>query len=182
MAFMDAKPPNLSWLPRAIGVFGLLPFVAGFGWLAWNSAAASLERSRHWRAVEARVADTAAGQDGAYVKFIYEDRGKAGEVLIPRSNGLRGASPGESVPLHLHPNDFSRAEPARAADLWAGPAVLSFFLAVFTGCFIFLWRVKPVKIEMRHTAVPSSPKTLEDRFKPDLTRFAGGSGARKKQR
>ncbi len=175
---MNAKPDIFSWIPRFLAVVGLLPFIAGFAWLTWNTASQSAQRTLQWRAVQARVTDNSAGADRTLVKFSYQDNGAPKEVLIPRSKGLKGVQVGEVLPLHINQVDPSLAEPARGSDLWAIPGLLAFFLVFLTGCFIFLWRVKPLKMEIpREFQVFRSGGEFNsepDRFKPDPSRFARG--------
>jgi hypothetical protein len=183
---MHTRPDLFSWIPRFLAVVGLLPFIAGFAWLTWDTASQSIERSLQWRAVQARVADNSAGPDQTLVKFIYQDNGVPKEVLISRSNGLKGVQVGEVLPLHINQVDPSLAEPARGSDLWATPGLLGFFLVFLIGCFIFLWRSKPMKMEIPpefHDEEPEDEFEPEpDRFKPDPSRFARGGPPRERDR
>lgn len=175
---MNPRSDILSWIPRFLAVVGLLPFIVGFAWLTWNTASESVERSLQWRAVQGQVTANSEGDDETKVKFTYDDQGASKEVLIPRSKGLKGVHAGEVIPLHINQVDPSLAEPARGSDLWATPGLLAFFLVFLIGCFIFLWRVKPMKIEIPPEFTHAEPddefEPEPDRFKPDPSRFARG--------
>lgn len=191
---MNNRPQIFSWIPKLLAVIGLLPFIAGFAWLTWSTASESVERTLQWRLVQAQVVDKSAGADETadetMVKFTYDDRGEPKEVLISRSKGLKGVQAGEVIPLHINQVDPSLAEPARGSDLWATPGLLAFFLVFLIGCFIFLWRVKPMNIEAPQEFMagdfaddladdPGDKFEPEpDRFKPDPSRFARGPASK----
>lgn len=174
MGPLNERPGLLSWLPKALACIGLLPFILGFGWLTWTTASESIERSRNWRLVQGRVADASAGEDEASVRFAYDSDGKQAEVLVPRANGLKGVREGEIIPLHINPANPAKAEPARGSDLWATPGIAGFFLVFLTGAFVFLWRVKPMKIEIPREFEEDAFEPEAGRFKPDRSRFARG--------
>lgn len=169
MERIGQRPDFLAWLPKAMAVLALLPLIAGFGWLAYITTASSVERTAHWKLVQARVVDPS---DGENVRFSYSQDGQGREVLIPRSNGLKGVTPGELIPLHVNPANPAEAEPARGSDLWATPGLVVFFLLFLVGCFAFLWRVKPLRMEIPPELLAMSVEEAHVEVEPPATRFA----------
>jgi hypothetical protein len=176
---INRQPDFLAWLPKLMAVVAVLPFIACLGWLTYITAAASVERSTYWKLVPARVADPA---DGGNVRFEYTENGQVREVLIARSNGLNGVSVGEVIPLHINPANTAKAEPARGSDLWTTPGLLAFFLLFLVGCFLFLWRVKPMRLEIPEELLAMGGATKQDDFAPPSSRFARGMPGRSELR